>query len=115
MYPTFHSLEPFLDVLTLSYVSVTLVFTRLRKELGMHKEEELELHREALRSEIQFLKSVSVIAMNKAFTQVNKIYFFCKNAGHTVCWSRAEAIVLLKYRKKVWKIVIHFTNVELGK
>lgn len=34
------------------------LFTRLRKELEMHKEGELELLREALSSEIRFLKSV---------------------------------------------------------
>lgn len=38
----------------------------------MHKEGELELLREALSSEIQFLKSVSCCVMNKAFIQAEK-------------------------------------------
>lgn len=43
------------------------LFSRLRKELDVYKKGELELLREALNSEIQFLKSVSFCVMNKAF------------------------------------------------
>lgn len=48
----------------------------------MHKEGELELLREALTSEIHFLKSVSFCVMNKAFILANKNYFRWDTAIH---------------------------------
>lgn len=81
------------------------LFTRLRKELELHKEGELELLREALTSEIHFLKSVSFCVMNKAFILANKNYFRWDTAIHIlpesdriVCMSdQGRKIISFKY------------------
>lgn len=60
------------------------MFIRLRKELDVYKEGELELLREALRSEIHFLKSVGLCAVNidlllhnqTHMTNSNYLFFF---------------------------------------
>lgn len=55
---------------SLSYWHGFNLFTRLRKELEIYKEGQLKLLREALNSEIQFLKSVSLCVMNNAFIHI---------------------------------------------
>ena len=77
------------------------LFTRPRKELDMYKEGELELLREALSSEIHFLKSVSVCVLNKASLSVCISISPARLTDMIVCTSDStEKNLILKYNKQ---------------
>lgn len=83
------------------------LFTRLRKELEVHKEGELELLREALTSEIQFLQSVSCCVMKRAFVQPNKSYLRYDTVLHILQEPAPDRGVALLFTRKRSSNLIH--------